>query len=125
MEPDRRESIVSRISKEQGVDRAQAERQFEGVLQFLELAASTDERLTPPQAIDAAWHSFILHTKDYAEYCQEHFGRFIHHRPNGGGNERELQTALSLAERHLERVDPTMWRQPASAECSSTCDAND
>jgi hypothetical protein len=31
--------------------------------------------------IDAMWHTFVLFTREYAEYCDEVFGRFIHHVP--------------------------------------------
>jgi hypothetical protein len=36
----------------------------------------------PLLAIDDMWHTFILFTRDYAEFCQNHFGYFIHHQPN-------------------------------------------
>ena len=31
--------------------------------------------------IDEMWHTFILITKDYAAFCQEYFGEFLHHIP--------------------------------------------
>jgi hypothetical protein len=36
----------------------------------------------PLLAIDDMWHTFILFTRDYAAFCQSHFGYFIHHQPN-------------------------------------------
>lgn len=35
----------------------------------------------PSQAVDEAWHAFILSTKAYANFCQRAFGRFLHHHP--------------------------------------------
>lgn len=35
----------------------------------------------PSQAVDVAWHEFILCTKDYADFCQKAFGKFLHHTP--------------------------------------------
>jgi len=35
--------------------------------------------------IDEVWHAFILHTREYAEFCQSIFGRFVHHAPNWPG----------------------------------------
>lgn len=32
-------------------------------------------------AVDEVWHAFILHTRDYAVFCQQVIGRFIHHQP--------------------------------------------
>lgn len=31
--------------------------------------------------IDVLWHVFILHSREYAKFCEEHFGKFIHHSP--------------------------------------------
>src|SRR5688572_4999841 len=31
--------------------------------------------------IDEMWHTFILATKDYAQFCDDYFGTFIHHVP--------------------------------------------
>lgn len=34
--------------------------------------------------IDEMWHTFILITKDYADFCQRYFGTFLHHTPEVG-----------------------------------------
>jgi len=31
--------------------------------------------------IDEMWHEFILVTEQYADFCNENFGRYIHHPP--------------------------------------------
>ncbi|MFS4460547.1 hypothetical protein [Bdellovibrio sp. HCB2-146] len=31
--------------------------------------------------LDEIWHLFILHTREYYQYCQEQFGEIIHHSP--------------------------------------------
>lgn len=31
--------------------------------------------------VDEMWHTFILFTQPYTEFCQAQFGRFIHHAP--------------------------------------------
>jgi hypothetical protein len=35
----------------------------------------------PSQAVDDAWHEFILFTRQYAQFCRSAFGRFLHHTP--------------------------------------------
>lgn len=35
----------------------------------------------PSQVVDDAWHEFILFTKDYCEFCNHAFGRYLHHTP--------------------------------------------
>jgi hypothetical protein len=34
------------------------------------------------EKIDWMWHTFLLFTQDYAEFCDRHFGVFLHHVPN-------------------------------------------
>jgi len=45
----------------------------------------------PSQAADELWHEFILHTRQYDEFCRQAFGRFLHHTP-----------AVVLAGRHRQ-----------------------
>ena len=39
----------------------------------------------PSQAVDEAWHGFILCTAHYARFCADAYGRFLHHHPDGTG----------------------------------------
>lgn len=41
-----------------------------------------DKTLSPSKDVDEVWHAHILHTIEYAGFCQFHFGRFIHHVPD-------------------------------------------
>lgn len=36
---------------------------------------------TPIHIIDKMWHTFILFTQEYKNFCMKHFGLFIHHVP--------------------------------------------
>ncbi|MEK7569891.1 MAG: hypothetical protein AAB515_00385 [Patescibacteria group bacterium] len=31
--------------------------------------------------VDEYWHTFVLHTRDYEQFCKEYLGTFIHHSP--------------------------------------------
>ncbi len=35
----------------------------------------------PSQVADDLWHEFILYTRHYQQFCQQAFGRFLHHTP--------------------------------------------
>lgn len=35
----------------------------------------------PSQVVDDLWHEFILYTRDYAKFCSQAFGQFLHHTP--------------------------------------------
>lgn len=56
---------------------ARALRQF-----FLaHLAAKREFVSMPSQVTDDLWHEFILYTRNYDDFCQRAFGRFMHHTP--------------------------------------------
>lgn len=48
--------------------------------------------------IDEMWHTFILYTKEYVEFCNRFFSRYIHHAPTTN-REKEEMTKLSKEER--------------------------
>ena len=60
----------------------------------------------PSQAVDTAWHAFILDTRRYALFCKHAFGRFLHHIP------AEAMTAPTLAQEGLRRT----WRYACALE---------
>lgn len=38
----------------------------------------------PSHAVDEAWHGLILCTARYSAFCEQAYGRFLHHHPEGG-----------------------------------------
>jgi hypothetical protein len=73
-------AVVARYVKEFSLSNREAELLFDDVKRFLWLNFVSGV-IAPPPKIDEAWHIFIIFTKDYAEFCQTIFGRFMHHRP--------------------------------------------
>ena len=68
------------------------------------------------QAIDSMWHEFILVTMDYQHFCQEYFGRFVHHIPNTDDEipteeeyARELTLFLEYVLKHLGEETLERW----------------
>ena len=86
----RHDGVVARYRRDHGGSGADAREVFEGLLAFLYLSGRSIE-LPEREAVvgmypeilklDWMWHSFILHTRDYAEFCGRHFGFFLHHEP--------------------------------------------
>lgn len=60
----------------------------EGLRQWLRCCAAAlrDKKVIgmPSQAVDEAWHGFILCTARYSAFCEKAYGRFLHHHPEGG-----------------------------------------
>lgn len=90
------------------VDYYEAAEIFTETKKFLALAAEVDANHgqslfidQPLLIIDEMWHTFILHTKQYFNFCFEKFNRFIHHRPTPKSEiaktEKQLQANPTLA----------------------------
>ncbi len=110
--------LTGRVITVDGYDQDTAERVVEQALAFLVACARyPDGHLVPSQAVDRGWHAFILHTFDYAEFCQRVAGRFIHHRPGEAAPGQQAIGVTIAAMRDVGLpVDPDLW--VPSAECS-------
>lgn len=56
---------------------------FASLEDYFQLCRKAERRMVamPSQAVDDAWHEFILFTRQYDKFCQQAFGRFLHHTP--------------------------------------------
>lgn len=50
----------------------------------------------PSRAVDEAWHGLILCTARYARFCEEAYGTFLHHHPEGGAATVQDPMAVQL-----------------------------
>lgn len=62
---------------------AQRAEVFAGLHDYFQLCRRAGRRMVamPSQAVDDAWHEFILFTRQYDKFCRRAFGRFLHHTP--------------------------------------------
>ncbi|MFC7866532.1 glycine-rich domain-containing protein [Streptomyces murinus] len=80
------------------------------------------QSLAPSKLVDYGWHAFILHTVDYAAFCQRIVGRFVHHVPTDEGKHpSESPQAARTRTLNAMRaagyaVDDELWG--AAGECS-------
>jgi hypothetical protein len=54
----------------------------------------------PSEAVDIAWHEFLLFTKEYQDFCNRGIGRFLHHTPT------EVMKSKTSAQQGIKRA----WR---------------
>lgn len=76
-------SILHRLRREQAISSQQLpmiERGFKDFCQ-LQLGAPRTLHHLPSKAVDALWHTLILDTQRYADFCQRAFGKMLHHHP--------------------------------------------
>jgi len=91
--------VVERFRANYGVSLEEARELFEETKKWLWLCGTRPQsmRLTvfgPMKRLDEMWHTFILFTREYTEYCMDNFGFYIHHAP----------TTRAEAERHRQRA---------------------
>lgn len=90
--------LIERYNKDHPDNKMPAEQALTEILKYFWLCqkqkfdleqSPNDERLQFDCAvhkdmneIDDMWHTFILFTVDYMNFCDQYFGEFIHHQPN-------------------------------------------
>ena len=76
---------------------------------FRLLARRPKARLSmPSRAVDDLWHEMLLHTRDYAAFCDAAIGRFLHHEPESAMPPQQARANQSeglLATLILARAD--------------------
>jgi hypothetical protein len=69
----------------------------------------------PLRLLDEMWHTFILFTREYTDYCQKHFGRYIHHAPalqeDGMAGEADRSGAADRLRARYEYVYDTLGEE--------------
>jgi hypothetical protein len=95
----RHPGVVRRFAQDHHAALPEAEAVFQEMLKWLYLCyrGVTDEpegfacSMTAELVqIDWMWHTFLLYTSDYADFCERYFGFFLHHVPEEDGTEVSL-----------------------------------
>ncbi|WP_020406821.1 glycine-rich domain-containing protein [Hahella ganghwensis] len=86
----------------------QSHQVIEGLREYFHLCNQSGRRMVsmPSQAVDVAWHEFILFTRAYETFCRRYLGRFLHHTP------AEAMTSPILAQEGIKRT----WRLSCARE---------
>src|SRR5262249_35562828 len=104
----RHPGVVRRYAKEQHASREEAEEIFQETLKWLYLCGCSLREdvscaMTPEIAkLDEMWHTFLMFTRDYADFCERYFSFFLHHVPNEDEEEVREGGAEAVREQ-LER----------------------
>lgn len=95
------EEFTERLKDKLSLTDVDARVLFTDMKKFLFMCGTRHGIWSPTAQIDAAWHEFILYTKDYAAFCDKMFGRFLHHVPRsyfGGGTKGRTWATRNVAE---------------------------
>ena len=126
--------IVAKFCDEHGLDEELGKQYFQEVKKFLFLCANSSARLAPSIEIDKIWHTFILFTKEYRQYCLQFLGKFIHHVPevrkeSSEQKENCLQNTIEHYTSIFGEINNEVWQIPFlnssdEEECSSCNDCS-
>jgi hypothetical protein len=101
--------ILRGFNRDYSLGRAETRLLFREMLKLLWLAGATRGPVSiwPRwKLLDAMWHTFILHTKDYEAFCHRYFGKMIHHDPGTHGGRKPSRRQLT---RELETSVDRVW----------------
>lgn len=118
--------LVERIRQKLALDAKEAEKLFADMKKYLYLCATSNEKLAPTPKIDAAWHEFLMFTRDYRDFCQKNLGAFVHHTPTPALTLHEVldpKRTFELAGAKFGSLSSN-WQSPVSAECSPDSDCH-
>lgn len=76
------ELVVGDLMVSDGLNEATARQALNQVLIFLGQVIRHPEVIFKPDALtDVAWHRFMLRSRAYVAWCEQHAGRYLHHDP--------------------------------------------
>lgn len=73
--------VIERFALRSSISQEKSIEIHEKMIEYLDASSKASESLSPSELVDEAWHSFILHTQLYRKFCNERYGKFIHHCP--------------------------------------------
>jgi hypothetical protein len=118
--------VLQRYVIDTGVSKETARAHEREIKRFLLVCAlnNTGKPIGMAGPIDELWHTFILFTREYADFCDKVAGRFLHHAPAvPGDGRRKLQPGYArfrdlYAELFNELPSVDYW--PSTAPTGST-----
>ncbi|MFC4052894.1 hypothetical protein ACFOY4_24665 [Actinomadura syzygii] len=115
------DKLSAYVAKHQEVTRSYAEGVVGQTLVWLRAVADNPGvRLAMSETVDPGWHAFLLHSQDYARYCADNLGYYLHHVPPTPGVaacEEEIARTLPALRATGYRVDDEHWAGTAYPCC--------
>lgn len=114
------EAILNRYMRDFGGSKESASECFLALKQYLVICGiSSTATKQSSDSVDQMWHTFILFTKDYRDFCDSYIGRFIDHDPIGGADTEPFSKTLELVKEIFGEVNPKYWSEGCA--CCSSC----
>ncbi len=117
----RHERLLQRYAADNSTTMEAAEQTFVGFKQFMVVCAVKPGPKITSEPIDRMWHSFLLFTKDYKEFCDNYLGRFINHEPFERAAPATYLETRAFTKEFFGEIDDKLWPTEAKSDCSSGC----
>ena len=89
---------------------------FEAWKQFIVITALRGAGNTvPSRPIDEMWHTALVFTRAYREFCSAYVGCFVDHNPQEHSNPAGYEATCRAAAEMFGDLDPRYW--PADGAC--------
>jgi hypothetical protein len=113
--------LVKRYAMDHGATLDQSRRCFKALKEFLIVCAVKPGYKVTSDPVDQMWHTFLLFTKDYQQFCEQNLGMFINHEPFENAAPQAYLETRSFVENYFGHIDEQLWSVDAKADCSSGC----
>jgi hypothetical protein len=117
----RHDRLLHRHSMDYGVSIEESGRCFNALKEFLIVCALKPGYKVTSDPIDRMWHTFLLFTRDYKNFCEENLGMFINHEPFEHAAPQAYLETRAFAQDYFGYLDEELWSVNAKADCSSGC----
>lgn len=113
--------VIDKHVSDTGIDAEAARARFRELARYLLLGRDGGGPDVPSRIVDDAWHTFILDTLKYRDFCEGVFGRFVHHCPGVPGEDPlPMLKGYNRTRRRLiaryGTIDEAIWPDEENAE---------
>ena len=99
------DEVIHRFREDHGFSLAKSRILFRETKKWLWLCSRSKAPLTmfdEIRAIDQMWHTFVLFTRDYSEFCEKYLSTFVHHVPATRKEKAEFRRLTSKRARQAK-----------------------
>ena len=94
----------------------EGERCFTAFKQFLVVCALAHDERVPSRPIDDMWHTALLFSRSYLQFCEEVLGEVVHHEPiEGTADVAAYAAAREDALALFGELPVAYWPEPGAA----------
>jgi hypothetical protein len=113
--------LLERFVADHGGTLEDAAERFESLKQFMTVCAIKPGIKVASDEIDQMWHTFLLFTIQYRDFCENWLGFFVEHEPFEEARPEYYAITRDFAEELFGELDPRYWPAEGKADCTSGC----